>query len=105
MAIFTNPGGPRIALPAKDEGPKLVIYPNPSAYKAKLAFTAIKAGEVNGEVVSSDGQSVLKLNLGQRSPGQHNHEIDLRILPIGVYLINLQVDGRLISGKLLVAQE
>jgi hypothetical protein len=77
-------------------------YPNPFNPSTNILFDLPQSSKVVLQVYNTIGSLVSRMDLGERSAGQHNVLFDASRLASGVYLYTLQVDGRLHSTKKMV---
>jgi cytoskeletal protein CcmA (bactofilin family) len=80
-------------------------YPNPFNPSTKIQFSVLEAGVVQLSVYNLQGQEVRTLVSGQMNPGSHTINWNGRdnagkIMPNGVYLYKLQVNGYVETRKM-----
>lgn len=79
------------------------VYPNPTNGVSKVQFTLSERSDVRLNVFNSLGQEVKQVYSGSHSAGQASFDIDVNNAsdPNGLYLIQLIVDGKVYTKKLL----
>ncbi|MDT7855895.1 penicillin acylase family protein [Rubrivirga sp. S365] len=77
------------------------VYPNPSAARTTVAFSA--SGAARLDVFDALGRRVATLHDGPTRPGQ-TATLDTGALPAGVYLVRLQGEGGAATRTLVVAR-
>lgn len=87
----------------KPENTNMVnIYPNPAQTSTIIDLTLSEISPVSYSIINATGQVVLTQNLGEISAGSHLLNVDLTNLSAGIYNVNLLIDGRLESHKLII---
>lgn len=81
---------------------EIVLYPNPGDGLFYLESTAL-SGDVNIRVLDLRGKTISNLNLNKEVQG--NYRLDLRTLPNGIYLMELQQTGQLLHKKLIITKD
>ncbi len=71
----------------------LSIYPNPAVDEATVTFTLERAQRITLDVFDVLGRHVLQDDLGVISAGAHEVRLDLRRVPVGLYIIRLTGDA------------
>lgn len=77
-------------------------YPNPFNPKVAISYQLPATSLVNLRVYDIAGREVAELVNGWRDAGQHEVIFDASNLASGVYLYQLQADGRSLSGKMVL---
>ncbi|MFM1874430.1 MAG: hypothetical protein RL266_167 [Bacteroidota bacterium] len=79
------------------------IYPNPTSGSSTIRFSLEERADVKLAVFNSLGQEVNRIYNGSMSAGQANFEFDASTGsdPNGLYLIQLIVDGKVYSDRLM----
>lgn len=72
----------------------LNIYPNPTSGWINLEYALEKSGNVQVVIYDMSGREVAKIDAGNRHSGFISHKVDLPNLSKGVYLVNLQINGK-----------
>lgn len=80
----------------------LRLYPNPAATVANLEFELENAAPVQVLVSDLTGRTVATLHNGNLPAGLHNESWSVAEYPIGVYLVRLVVDGKILTTNKLV---
>lgn len=78
----------------------LKVYPNPAHETLFLDVPKINGGEVCTRIYSIQGQEVYKLT--QPTRGNETLQLNLSLLKEGIYLYQIEMDGQVRSGKLIL---
>ncbi|HCR48128.1 MAG TPA: hypothetical protein DIW24_00745 [Bacteroidetes bacterium] len=76
-------------------------YPNPFVGTSTLRFATGKAAHITLTLHDVLGRTVQTVLNEQRGDGQHEVDIHAALLPVGVYIYRLSVDGQVQTGKLI----
>ena len=81
-------------------------YPNPFNPTTKIRFTNDRSSNVSVNVFSLKGEKVITLMNGPANSGTYDVTWDGknsngRVVPTGMYLYNVESDGRRLQGKML----
>ena len=87
----------------KDEPAFMSVYPNPTNGTSAVKFSLKESADVQLTVFNSLGQEVNQVFSGEMSAGQASFNLDVSngADPNGLYLIQLIVDGKIYSDRLL----
>jgi ligand-binding sensor domain-containing protein len=85
-----------------DTAANFSIYPNPAIDHAMLDFSTQETSTVTIFLYNQLGQRVSSLNLGQFSQGAFQQAIDLSSIPKGIYILQLRMNGRSSSRKIII---
>ena len=100
-----EPVGPSVAgiIDGYNEPSFMSVYPNPTSGLSSVQFTLTVKSDVQFSVFNSLGQEIKAIYSGSHSAGQASFEIDVNGAsdPNGLYLIQLIVDGKVYTKKLL----
>ena len=79
------------------------IYPNPTNGSSTIKFSLVERSDVQLTVYNSLGQEVNSLYNGSMTAGQATFQFDASagLDPNGLYLIQLMVDGKVYTDRLL----
>ncbi len=77
-------------------------YPNPFNPSTQITFSLPEQGNVMLRVFNTLGQSVQTLVDEVRSAGQHTVPFDASHLSSGVYVYQLEYDGKILSNKMIL---
>jgi hypothetical protein len=91
--IYKETGANEMSVKAE----KVTLFPNPSDGKFKIRLENIKASEINLKINNVFGMEVYE--------GSYNNgliSLNLSFLPKGIYFVNMEFDGRVKSGKLII---
>lgn len=69
----------------------LTIYPNPTTGNVKLTYSLTQATDVNVVVYDLTGRVVTQRKLGNKTPGKHEDELEIKAKP-GQYILQLQTN-------------
>jgi len=85
-----------------DANSSFSLYPNPANTEVNVTFKLQQSSTIRFTVVNVLGEVVLQSNNSQQvSIGQHTLKIPLHSLHTGVYMLVLNVDGKMITKKIL----
>lgn len=79
----------------------LNVYPIPSNYAVTVNFTAPASDNISLKLVSTDGRTVYTNTIANTS-GEVNEKINVSNLTKGIYLLQITVDGEIVSKKIVV---
>ena len=82
----------------------LSVYPNPLNNEGLIELNIEKAANTNISIIDLIGKVVFQEELGTLSVGKHLFDINGKNFDYGVYLINVMVDGELISKKITITE-
>ncbi len=87
----------------QDEAFSLKLYPNPTSDLANLSFDLSEQAVVKAQLMDLAGRVIYTLDAGTMSAGNHQLTIPTEALQAsGAYLVQLNINGRTITRKLLV---
>ncbi len=78
------------------------VYPNPASTFSSLYFSTSLNGNVNVALIDLLGKPALTIFTGSLAAGEHNYSFKTETLAKGVYLLNVSIDGRNTTKKLIV---
>ncbi len=81
----------------------LSVYPNPATVNANVVFNLTEVSNVVVNVTNTLGQTVYTENLNNVN-GNQNLEINTSNLEAGLYLVNVTVNGNVITKKITVSK-
>ena len=94
------------ATTAAEEAPRaeitLAVAPNPTAGRARLAYTLPAAASVRLVLVDALGREVAVVADGERAAGRHDALVDAGGLAPGVYALRLSAGGLTVTRRLTV---
>ncbi|WP_420456663.1 T9SS type A sorting domain-containing protein [Rubrivirga sp.] len=103
--LLTNMGGTASENRRASDGTALrSVYPNPVADVATVAFDLGVSASVRLSVVDVLGREVAVAAQGVRPAGSHTATVPTAGLPAGVYVVRLEVEGRVQSQRFTVAR-
>jgi endonuclease I len=79
----------------------LEIFPNPLINTINLSYYVSENSLVQIEIFNLSGQQMISLNQGPQNSGNHTLEVDLTDLPLGVYLIKMNIGGTILNKKVV----
>jgi hypothetical protein len=94
---FCNTTG--IDFVSNTEKTSLTVYPNPATDNINFEFSLDKTSPVTVRVADVTGRTVLTKDLGKVSQGSQKVSLDVSSLKSGVYMIELNSDGRRAISK------
>lgn len=77
------------------------IYPNPSSSTAFIKYYLSQTSEVSLRIYDALGETVMKLPLSIQTKGVQDYQLECHNLPSGLYLVELNVDGRSFLSKII----
>ncbi len=80
------------------------VYPNPFSEKTTISFTLNNSAKTVLNITNSNGDIVKKLVNSTLSSGEHSYELKSDNLIPGVYIYNLQINGSIQTGKIVLAK-
>lgn len=78
------------------------VYPNPAVDQFNLDLTLAENAAVSYVVINNLGQKVIEANLGNLVEGTQNQVIDISNLAQGIYLVQININGNIVTKKLTV---
>ncbi|MFT5779235.1 MAG: hypothetical protein ACI837_002192, partial [Crocinitomicaceae bacterium] len=81
---------------------KLTLFPNPSDEVTTLNITLEKAEYVSITMTGLGGDKLAFSHEGSLGEGEHAFEIDTQELPTGMYFVNIEIDNKTKTVKLVV---
>ncbi len=88
--------------PTSDNSVQVNVYPNPSSDRATIKFNLLESSKVKLTVSSTGGILISKLFEGSLNAGDHTYEFDAGTQTAGVYIYNLEVNGKVSTGKIVL---
>ncbi len=79
------------------------LYPNPTSESTTLSYTLPQTAKVNIALYDMLGKQVRSFAATQNA-GLHQHNIDVSDLHEGLYIVNLDIDGKQITKKINVVK-
>jgi len=80
---------------------ELNVYPNPADKFVTIDFSLNKLSDINIEITTILGETVLSDSYGSKQSGQHQLKIDLDSYPAGIYFVKLS-DGYITQTRRLI---
>ena len=97
-----DPNATNVSVSENEFVQAMKLFPNPTNDIANLSFNLENDREVNIYVTDMVGKTVKFVDNNNLNPGTHNYTINTNELPAGVYFVNIAVEGKVITQKLLV---
>lgn len=85
-----------------EEGSSSVIWPNPTRNTLSLNYQLTVNSAVGIELHSLNGGRALKLFSGSQKEGNHALTFDVSTLPIGIYVLTLNINGEIETKKIII---
>jgi hypothetical protein len=82
----------------------LSAYPNPTNNQTNVNFMITTASEVKMSVINMLGDVVMNNNFGTLAAGNYNEVVNFSNMPAGLYLVNLNVNGKVSTLRLTVSK-
>ncbi|MFN4123017.1 MAG: M43 family zinc metalloprotease [Flavobacteriales bacterium] len=79
----------------------LHIFPNPTNDFTQVSFLMEKPKQVNMSLYDISGREVMKIFKGMSGTGEQLMQLNMNHLDAGIYMLNMIVDGQLISKKII----
>lgn len=81
----------------------LKCYPNPFSGKTTLSYSLQSNAEVRISVIDMTGRKVLE-TIKNQAPGNQSEQLDMNVLPAGMYILNVNLVGIESKSMVLVKQ-
>jgi hypothetical protein len=82
----------------------LTAYPNPTNNQTNVNFMIATASEVKMSVINMLGDVVMNNDFGTLAAGNYNEVVNFSNMPAGLYLVNLNVNGKVSTLRLTVSK-
>ncbi|MEM9823612.1 MAG: T9SS type A sorting domain-containing protein [Bacteroidota bacterium] len=83
----------------------LSLSPNPASQQIQLSYHLTRSSDLTWQIFDHTGKTILADSLQRRSAGQHQIQINLSPLPLGIYFIQVSDrDGHSIYERFLKAE-
>lgn len=82
----------------------LSLYPNPTASTATLSLELPQAQTVRVTLFNLLGRVVGRVHEGTLQPGIHSLPVGTSLLPAGVYMLRIDVEGEMLTTRLTVVR-
>ena len=79
---------------------KVTLYPNPATNFFEIVYQSENPAFVNFKMMDITGKELLTQNFKSFS-GLNKFKVDTQDLPMGIYFVSLNVDGKIVSKKLI----
>lgn len=77
-------------------------FPNPASNMIHLNYSLNAASEVSVDIINAVGANVISKDYGIQSQGEHIQQLDLSMLSEGIYMINLNTEGKTQTLRVVV---
>jgi hypothetical protein len=81
---------------------EISVSPNPSTDIANIGFVLSENANVTVNITNTLGQTVDVVNSGSMNAGEYVVKVDVSKYSSGVYMVNINVDGKIYTEKLVV---
>ena len=78
------------------------LYPNPSSGNVQLTVVLYQNVDVNITVHNMSGQNMYTYTGESLTKGKNNVEMDLSHLDPGMYIVNINAGGKVLSEKVII---
>ena len=85
-----------------EAGSSSVIWPNPTRNTLTLNYQLAMNSAVGIELHSINGSRALTLFSGSQKEGNHTHSFDVFTLPNGIYILTLNINGKIETKKIII---
>lgn len=93
--------------------PGLTLFPNPTSDKVTVRFRIQDSGSFGSAqdrsriigFYSIDGQKVFEIKVEQNAPGLYETDIDISVLPSGMYFVRVQGGSQVETQKLIIGDQ
>ncbi len=82
----------------------LNAYPNPTNSNTNVNFALATASDVQMNIINMLGENVYSNNFGKLAAGNYNEVVNFNNMPNGLYLVNLNVNGKVSTLRLTVSK-
>jgi len=79
-------------------------YPNPASGIVTVNFEALQGAEINMQITDLSGKAVMTFEKEKLNKGLIEKQIDLSSLPVGSYILNLEMNGTFVTEKINVVR-
>ena len=82
----------------------LQVWPNPASNQLRLNLDLIQSGRFSIQLVNLAGQQLQTIAAQELQTGQHNFEMDLTMVPAGMYFLQVTSSAGTSSEKVMVVK-
>ena len=82
----------------------LNAYPNPANSNTNVNFALANASDVQMNIINMLGENVYSNDFGTLAAGNYNEVVNFNNMPNGLYLVNLNVNGKVSTLRLTVSK-
>jgi hypothetical protein len=82
----------------------LNAYPNPTNSNTNVNFALASASDVQMNIINMLGENVYSNDFGTLAAGNYNEVVNFNNMPNGLYLVNLNVNGKVSTLRLTVSK-
>jgi len=105
-AVATNSVSTHVLLPTSikqiQSGPELSLYPNPTTGDVTVMFNLEHSSHVKFDLYNSQGTKIKSIDQNMLTRGYHQSLLSFSDLPIGIYLIQLVIDSKVVTKRVVV---
>ena len=80
---------------------KVTVYPNPINNDLNIGFNLPFSDNVSLEIYDYSGRLLIKKDLGRQDKGNHLHQLSIKELKSGIYVLNIIGDKSSISKNII----
>jgi len=81
---------------------EISVYPNPIIDHAQVDFTLIEQSTVSVDIFNILGKKIITVYNGRMTAGAQSIQININDLDKGIYFVNIEIDGQVMSKKVTV---
>jgi PKD repeat protein len=97
-----DPNNTSASIRENDDVSLFRVFPNPTNSIANVTFDLMDNSNVKVSLTDMLGQEIQVINQSNLTAGSHQFEVNTNELSNGIYFVNLFVDGKVITQKLIV---
>lgn len=79
-------------------------YPNPASGNITVNFEALQGSELSMQITDLSGKAVMTFEKEKLNKGLVEKQIDISSLPVGSYILHLEMNGTLVTEKINVVR-
>jgi hypothetical protein len=82
----------------------LKAYPNPASETVNISFEAVQGADLLMRITDLSGRTVMAFENEKLNKGLIQKQIDVSSLPVGSYVLNMELNGKVITEKINVTR-
>jgi PKD repeat protein len=94
--------GGAVSIEENDFLTNLKLFPTPTAGNAELAFSLKSGKDVKITMTDMVGKTIDVVAAGNLASGEHRYNLPTAFLSSGIYFVNVEIDGAIMTQKLIV---